>query len=294
MMRGAFLLLALAALPCPLHAQVPVPPAPAAASRDLPEALFGTYAGMPGGCGDASSVMQVTPRSVVIMSDSGENRLLRAATTQPAGDWTMVVGTGDEMARVLLRRAGEGAQAGIERLLPGPKLRDDQLPGSEAADHLARCDDLPPAIAFLHGEGLAMLQGLEAMEPTCTAGLLQECADAFMGYADLNRDGRLNVAELARVGRGAAWFAQMSAGSTAEELAAGLAASLVGGVAASEFVIRSYDYDGQGSITPQQLMRDRQPASPLPRARSRSAPPLDIGPVSPQFGPLMAILRLLG
>lgn len=293
-MRAACLFLVLAALPLPVRAQAPAPPALAAASQDLPDTLFGTYAATSQGCADASSAMQVTPRSVIIMSSSGENRLVRAATTGSAGEWTVAVGTGDEMPRVLLRLAGEGAQAGIDRLLPGPKLRDDQLPGFQAADHLVRCDELPPAFAILHGEGLAMLQGLEAMEPPCTAGALQECADAFMSYADLNKDGRLNVAELARVIRGAAWFAQMSAGTTTEELEAGLAASLVGGVAASEFVVRSYDYDGQGSITPQQLMHDRLSTGLRPRPRAKGAPPLEIGPVGPQFGPLMAILRLLG
>lgn len=293
-MRVACLFLALAALALPVRAQPPASPALAAASQDLPDTLFGTYAATLQGCADASSVMQVTPRSVILMSSHGENRLMRAATTRSIGDWTVAVGTGDEMPRVLLRRAGEGASTGIDRLLPGPKLRDDQLPGSEAADHLVRCDELPPALAVLHGEGLAMLQGLEAMEPPCTAGALQECADAFMSYADLNKDGRLNVAELARVIRGAVWFAQMSAGTTTEELETGLAASLLGGVAASEFVIRSYDYDGQGSITPQQLMRDRLSTGLQPRPRSKSAPPLEIGPVGPQLGPLMAILRLFG
>ena len=301
-MRAACLFLALATLPLPVRAQTSAPAAPAAASpaaasQDLPDTLLGTYAAAPEGCAGAASVTQVTPRSVVIMSTSGENRLVRAATTGLVGDWTVAVGTGDEMPRVLLRRAGEGAQAEIDLLLPSPKLRDDQLPGPQAADHLVRCDELPPALALLHGEGLAMLQGLEAMEPPCMAGPLQECAEAFMGYADLNRDGRLNVAEVARVIRGAVWFAQMSAGTTAEELEAGLAASLPGGVAASEFLIRSYDYDGQGSITPQQLMRDRLSTGLRPRPRSKSAPPLEIGPVGPvgpQLGPLMAILRLLG
>ena len=302
-MRAACLLLVLAVLPLTARAQVPAPAALApaalapaalaAASQDFPDTLFGTYAATAQGCVDASAVMQVTPRSVVIMSSSGENRLMRAATTRTLADWTVAVGTGDEMPRMLLRRAGEGAQAGIDRLLPGPKLRDDELPGSQAVEHLVRCDDLPPALAILHGEGLAMLQGLEGMEPPCTAGLLQECAEAFMGYADLNKDGRLNAAELARVVRGAAWFAQMSAGTTTGELEAGLAASLVGGVATGEFVVRSYDYDGQGSVTPQQLMHDRLPAGLRPRSRSRSAPPLEIGPVGPQLGPLMGILRLL-
>lgn len=296
-MRAVCLFLALATLPLPVRAQTSAPPALAAASQDLPNTLIGTYAAASEGCVGAASVMQVTPRSVVIMSSSGENRLVRAVTTGSVGDWTVAVGMGDEMPRVLLRRAGEGAQAGIDRLLPNPKLRDDQLPGPQAADHFVRCDELPPALALLHGEGLTMLRGLEAAEPPCTTGLMQECAEAFMSYADLNKDGRLNVAEVARVIRGAVWFAQMSAGTTAGELEAGLAASLPGGVAASEFVIRSYDYDGQGSITLQQLMRDRLSTGLQPRPRSKSAPPLDIGPIGPgvpQLGPLMAILRLLG
>ena len=263
------------------------------ASPDLPDALLGTYALAPDGCANATLAVQVTPRSVVTMSMSGDNSLVRATTTRALGDWTVAVGGGDDMPRVLLRPAGEGAGAGIDRLLPDAKLRDDQLPGPQAPVHLVRCDELPPALALLHGEGLAALHAFEAMEPPCAAGQGAACVDAFMSYADLNKDGRLNPAELARVARGATWFAQMSSGTTAEELETGLAASLVGGVAVGEVVVHSYDYDSKGSVTVQQLLQDRGSIAPRPQPRSSAVPPVAIGSIGPQLGPLMALLHLL-
>ncbi len=292
-MRAAplFAAVALVALPAAALAQAS---GAATASPDLPGTLLGTYAMASNGCANATLAVQVTPRSIVTMSASGDNRLMRVVTTQALGDWTVAVGGGDDMPRVLLRPAGEGAETGIDRLLPDPKLRDDQLPGPQAPVHLRRCGELPLLLAVLHGEGLATLHGLEAMEPPCAEGLLQACMDALMSYADLNKDGRLNPAELARVARGAAWFAQMTSGATAGELEAGLAAALLGGLAASETLVRSYDYDSQGSITPQQLMHDRMSIALQPQPRTSAASPVEIGPVvGPQLGPLISLLRFL-
>lgn len=275
------------ALPGPGMAQQPAPP-----SQDLPEALLGTYASGAEGCKDGAFVVQVTPRSVVTMRMAGENRLMRVAATDVLGGWTVATGTGEDMPRVLLRTAGEGAGSGIEHLVPAAKLTDDQLPGPGTPVRLLPCAGLPPALAVLHGEGLALLHALETMEPACTAGPLQACLDAFMVYADLNRDGKLNVAELSRTVRGATWLAQMSAGTEAGPLAEGAGAALLGGLAAAEVLVRSFDFDGQGTITPQQLMRDRLPVELRPQPRGRAAAPLELERIVPQLGALKGLLGL--
>jgi hypothetical protein len=287
--RRLFAVVALAALARAALAQA----LGATASPDLPAALLGTYAETSNGCVNTAVAVQVTPRSVVTMSVSGDNSLMRVVTTQALGDWTVAVGGGDDMPRVLLRPAGVNADAGIDRLVPDPKLRDDQLPGPQAPVHLRRCDELPPLLAILHGEGLAALRALETMEPLCATGLQKACMEAFMSYTDLNKDGRLNAAELARMARGAAWFAQMTSGATTGELEAGLAGSLVGGLAVGETLVHSYDYDAQGSITPQQLMHDRMSIALQPQPRTSAAFPVEIGPVGVQLGPLMSLLHLL-
>lgn len=270
----------------------------AAVTPDLPATLLGTYAETTGGCANADTVVQVTPRSFVSMSVSGDNGLMRVVTTRALGNWTVAVGGGGDMPRVLLRPAGAGADAGIDRLLPDPKVRDDQLPGPQAPVHLRRCDALPPLLAVVHGEGLTALHSLEAMEPLCATGLQKACLDAFMSYADLNKDGRLNPAELARVARGAAWFAQMTSGATTGAMEAGLAGSLLAGLAVGETLVHSYDYDGQGSITPQQLMHDRMSIVMQPQPRASAVQPVEIGSVGigtigTKLGPLMTLLSLL-
>jgi hypothetical protein len=87
----------------------------------------------------------------------------------------------------------------------------------------------------------------------------------------------------------------MTSGTTAEGLETGMAASLAGGLAVAEVLVHSYDYDNQGSITVQQLLWDRGSITLRSQPRSASAPPVEIGigPITSQFGPLMALIHLL-
>ncbi len=265
-------------------------PALAEVTPDLPEAVLGTFAEGSAACAAAETVVHIKPRSIVTLSATGENRLLRIATTQTAGDWTVATAGGDDMARILLRPVAEG----IDRVVPDPKAQDDQLPGKQTPIHLRRCETVPPLFAVLHGEGLAFLHGIEAMEPACADWVSPACIEAFMAYADVNKDGRLNPAELARLTRAAAWFTQMQGGATAHDLEAGQAVALIGGVLSGEVLVRSYDYDGKGSVTAQQLMQDRSTAVLQPQIRARPALPLDLGKVdSPTMSGLLSLLRLL-
>jgi hypothetical protein len=266
----------------------------AAHAQDLPAGLLGTYAAGPQACGAPDAVLHLTPRSVVSWDKDGDDRLIRIDTTRAQGDWLLATGTGDELPRVLLRQSGEGDQAGVDEVIPPEKTRDDKLPGDAPLRHFARCSALPPAFAALHGEGLAFLHALEAMEPACTGNDLKACGEAFMAYADVTKDGKLTPAELARVGRGATWVAQMAIGTHDAELAIGMASSALVSLAAAEILVRSYDYDGSGAITLDELLKDRLPFPLVPPSRSAGAPPLPLDQIVPGLHLLEGMSHNLG
>jgi hypothetical protein len=272
--------------------------AAAAQAQDLPAGVLGTYAAGPKACGAPDAVLHLTPRSVVtwekVGDEAGNDRLIRIDTTRAQGDWLLATGTGDDLPRVLLRQSGEGDQAGIDEVVPSEKMRDDQLPGDTPPRHFVRCTTVPPAFAALHGEGLAFLHALETMEPACTGNDLKACGDAFMAYADVTKDGKLTAAELARVGRGATWVAQMAIGTRDAELAVGMASSALVSLAAAEILVHSYDYDGSGSITLDELLKDRLPLVLVPPARTAGAPPLPLDQIVPGLHLLEGMSHNLG
>jgi hypothetical protein len=265
----------------------------AAQAQDLPSNLLGTYASGPGGCATPQIILHLTPRSIVTLRLHGADQLARINDTRMAGGWLVATESGDEQSRVLLRVSGDGETAGIDQAVPSDKIRDDQLPGATPIVHLVRCAALPPLLTAVHGEGLAFLHAMEAMEPPCGGNDMKACGDAFMAYADVTGDHRLTAAELARVMRGAAWVAQMAGGTDNSELALGLAGSTIAGLAVAEVIIHSYDYDGSGSITMDELMKDRVAIDLTPAPRSVGSPPLSLDRIVPGAKMLRDAMRML-
>ncbi|MBV9734964.1 MAG: hypothetical protein JO209_03565 [Acidisphaera sp.] len=247
----------------------------------MPTALQGTYADA--GCAAPAHILHVTARSLVFLNPGADGKLVRLQTVRALGDWTLAVGSGAEQPRTLLRAAAGG---GVDLAAPSAKLRDDALPGDTPVVHMTPCAAIPPDLAMLHGEGVAFLHALEAMETACAAGAPKPCIDAFMAYADVNKDGRLGPAEIARVIRGAAWAVQMAAGTSDGELGAGLAGASLIGLGAAEILVRSFDYDQKGAITPEQLLLDRVPFPASPPARLAGGAPLPLEALGAQVGSL--------
>jgi len=259
-----------------------------AIAQDIPESMRGTYAAP--SCAAATAAVHITSRSVVEMPRDGEQRLTRIARLGSAGDWTMLVATGADARRIMLRAAGTD----VDVLVPDAKIRDDQLPGLATETRYERCTEAP-TIVTLHAEGLAFLHALEAMEPVCgrNLGNANACLQAFFEYADISKDGKLSPAEIARALRGATWAIQMTEGADGTTLAAGYAGSALLGIAAAQVVVQAYDYDLSGSLSIAELTQDRMPVPLMPPARTASVAPVPLDSLATQLGGLKEVLDQL-
>lgn len=237
-MRGAlFALLLLAAAP--------------AAAQGIPEALRGTWA--QGGCAAPGALLHLTARSVVRLPADGPARLVRLRSLRPLGDWTLGTGAGAEAPRVLLRAAGDA----LETLEPDAKLRDDRLPGDTPLHRWQRCSVPPPALAALHGEGLAMLGGLERLEAACQQGTTPPCLAALVAVGDVSGDGLLGVAEVARLLRGTAWAVTAQDGGAPDALGTAVGLGSIAALAGARLLVDGLDFDGDGRLSAAELAQDR-------------------------------------
>ena len=222
-----------------------------AAAQGIPEALRGTWA--QGACTAPTDLLHLAARSVVRLPAEGPARLLRLRSLRPLGDWTLGTAAGAEAPRLLLRAAG----AALETMEPDAKLRDDRLPGDTPVRRWQRCNVPPPALAALHGEGLAVLGALERLEAACQEGTTPPCLAALVAVGDVSGDGLLGVAEVARLLRGVAWAMAAQDAGTPEALATAVGLGSIAALAAARLLVEGLDFDGDGRLSAAELGQDR-------------------------------------
>jgi len=222
-----------------------------AMAEGVPQSLRGTW--VSGSCAAPVTVLHVTARAAVRLPADGPARLVRFRSVREQGGWTLGTGLGAEAPRLMLRADGDG----LALAEPDAKLRDDRLPGGTAVSAWQRCQAADVATMLLHGEGLAFLGALERLEAACQAGPMQACITALVAEADVSGDGRLSVAEVARLMRGAGWALAVQEGATTDSIAGAAALGAVAGLAAARGVVSSLDYDGDGVLSPAELAQDR-------------------------------------
>ncbi|MDB5369505.1 MAG: hand protein [Roseomonas sp.] len=238
----AALLLGFAA---PARAQQPALP--------VPEPLRGPW--YQGECAAPEALLQLTARTAARLPDDGPARLIRFAEARAVDGWTMGIGRGAEAPRILLR----GTATALETAEPDAKLRDDRLPGATPVQAWHRCPAAPPGIAALHGEGVTFLSALEGLEAACGTGSPSPeiCLAAVMREGDVSGDGRLSVAEIARLARGATWLLAAAEDATPETALVAGGGGMLAGVALGRLVMESLDYDGDGKLSVAELGQDR-------------------------------------
>jgi hypothetical protein len=247
--------------------------APAALAQGIPEALRGTWA--QGACATPTALLHLTARSAVKLPADGPARLLRLRGLRTQGDWTLGTGAGAEAPRLLLRPA----DAALETAEPDAKLRDDRLPGDTPVLRWQRCATPPPALAALHGEGLAALAALERLEAACQEGAMAPCLAALVAVGDVSGDGMLGVAEVARLLRGTAWAMAAQDGAGPEGLAAAAGLGGIAALAAARLLVDGLDFDGDGRLSATELAQDRSawPAGGAAAGRPVALEALDEG-----------------
>jgi hypothetical protein len=221
----------------------------------VPEPLRGAW--FAGDCADPSAMLVLTGRAAARIEAEAPARLFRFFAMREAAGYTLGVGTGAEAPRLMFRPAAEG----LETIEPEAKTREDRLPGEARPEVWRRCAAPAPALAALHGEGVAVLGALEHLEAGCGIGAgpaaSGACVAAILRQADVSGDGRLSPAELARLVRGAAWVVAVQEGGTQEVLAGAVAAGALGGIVAARLLVESLDYDGDGRLSEAELLQDR-------------------------------------
>jgi hypothetical protein len=269
--------------------------APAGAQTAWPEPLRGTWA--LGECSAPAVLLQVNARGIARLPEAGEQRYTRLVRFAPAGtppgDWTVGFGEGEDAPRLMLR-ARDG---GLDLAEPAAKLLDSELPGTGTpVASFRRCQAVGGALAALHGEGIGFAAALDGLEAACDGdqGTSDACIAALMAYADVSKDGKLGPAELARLVRGVTWLILASEGVPLEALAAGVGAGAGIGIAVGWLLVATYDYDGDGRLSPAELMQDRGPwpggTPPVaPRTGARMLPGL--GSLAGSEGPLRELLQ---
>jgi len=250
----------------------PAPTQPTPAS--VPEALRGAW--FTGACTDPEAMLLLTARAAARLEAEEPARLYRFRQIRLQDGWTIGTAGGAEAPRLMLRPAAERPGPAAERLEtpaaerletpaaerletaePEAKLREDRLPGDSVIAAWHRCPAPPVALAAVHGEGAAFLAALEHLEAGCGSGTPGACAAAIVAQADVSGDGRLSVAELARLLRGAAWVAAVQEGATQDVIAAAVGAGGLAGILAARLLMESLDYDGDGRISAAELAQDR-------------------------------------
>ncbi|WP_376098956.1 hypothetical protein ACE7GA_09905 [Roseomonas sp. CCTCC AB2023176] len=181
-----------------------------------------------------------------------------------------------------------GDAGALDTAEPSNKVRDDRLPGDAPVTRWHRCAVPPPNLAILHGEGLAMLGGLEALEAACAHGPMQACAEAAIRAGDVSGDGLLSVAEVARMVRGFAWVVAASQEGTAGSLGLVGGAGALGGLAAARVLVESLDYDGDGRLSARELAQDR---ASLSTGGDPAGRPLALERVADAVGILRALVE---
>jgi hypothetical protein len=217
----------------------------------VPEPLRGAW--FAGDCADPQAMLVLTARAAARVEAEAPARLFRFTGLRQAAGYAVGTATGAEAPRLMFRAAPEG----LETIEPDPKLRDDRLPGDAQPEVWRRCPAPPPALAALHGEGIAFLAALEHLEAACGSGTPGACGEAIIRQGDVSGDQRLAPAELARLARGAAWVVAVQEGATQDSLAGAVGAGALGGIVAARALVESLDYDGDGRISLAELLQDR-------------------------------------
>ena len=165
---------------------------------------------------------------------------------------------GDFFARALPSGEVEYLLWSAETSAPSPdeSAWSDVLPRSLQAvssdwtgSRFVPCESVPLPFSVQHGESARMLLDIEPALATCETGSSDCLADVFAAI-DKHPDGVLNTAELSRLVR---VFIHLGAAAqdapSTEDLAAWTGASLLIVPLVATGLISSYDYDGDGSLS---------------------------------------------
>ena len=152
-------------------------------------------------------------------------------------------------------------------------------------ENLRQCSALPALSYVGFGEVIALFQAFDGIRALCNDDTPLSCATAVFSTVDISDDQRISEAELARVVRAGSVLLTYeilaaeqkkdpaddglsSSFVPAEKLYSAVAITVFGGPIVIGNLVRSYDYDGDGFLSLEEIMQDRLPRDMAGIARS--------------------------
>ena len=131
-------------------------------------------------------------------------------------------------------------------------------------DRLQRCGTMPGRLQSLFPESLAVFEAFDQVATQCDGGSMRRCASAVFDMIDVSGDDRFSRAEISRMVRAAAFFVGYDAISSAyDDPLVSLDSIVVISSLRSALqplvddLIDSYDFDGDGFLSQEELLQDR-------------------------------------
>jgi hypothetical protein len=142
------------------------------------------------------------------------------------------------------------------RLDHGFALDGDRLDG-----RFVRCPDASPALRWQFGEAISAFQGFGEIAAACAEDSGPRCLAKAFAFADVTGDGRLSPAEIARLLRALTFFVVYLANDktivpTSEMVASSAVAALVTPLLVNS-IMTTFDYNGDGAVSLDELLQDR-------------------------------------
>lgn len=204
------------------------------------------------------------------------------ASGQCADDRPLILLNGATVAYVDMSRGAPTLIIGDAEWADGAVFlnRGPEFSVLPSLDSLDRCTRPPAMVGAMFGEALALFASLDDMRAQCAGRDARRCVDALYGALDVSRDRRLAPAEVARGIRATAVFLSYEGLAAKQRSDAGADATiaadavLIGDVYASSLaaavaapfvttsILDSYDFDGDGFLSPQELLQDRAEVDP--------------------------------
>ena len=268
-----------------------------AADVEVPPEFHGLW-GTPACSGDATVLVYFSHGSLEINSEQTAYRPVQ--TLEAAGDWVKqerdgvasfmriadqsslrvaVANTPKEAAQPPRPQKGQPqqkAQPPKPRLpLAGPPTERDPPDAWTYTDY-TRCRVMPSAFAIPHGEAVAVLAGLDQLRAACGSNAAASdaaCGTGLFKLADVSGNSEISIAELARVGRVATYFASTMGGEATPvgEILAAYAGAVAITPLLAKAIVASFDYDDSGALSLAELMQNREALFETADAQALSA-----------------------
>lgn len=143
-------------------------------------------------------------------------------------------------------------------LLSG-SLSPETSPNSFNTYVAEKCDSLPMPEAILYGETLSFLEATDRAAAVCTTAP-EFCAQKLFSVADITGNQTLSVAEMARAVRSSLTISAAMDDNESNDAATVAASVGIAPLAAAAF-LHSFDYDGSGDLSFEELLGERLPSN---------------------------------